>query len=137
MKDVMESPEGLAVVKAIIDEAIAVAEAEGILFGKDFRQSCITYLKGGGDHRPSMAVDLENGLPTEIDHLNGRIIEYGLKHNLPTQVNQTVTALVQMAQRSMIQSRSDSGDARRINTENRFQGIELGSLCTELNGNGE
>ncbi len=100
MKDVMDFPQGLEIVKAIIDESVRVAEAEGIKFGKDFRQSCFKYLKGGGYHRPSMLVDLENGLPTEIDRLNGRIVEYGRKHNLPTPFNQTITALVHMLERS-------------------------------------
>jgi len=100
MKDVMDSPQGLEIVKAIIDESVRVAEAEGIKFGKDFRQFCIKYLKGGGYHRPSMLVDLENGLRTEIDRLNGRIVEYGRKHDLPTPFNQTITALVHMLESS-------------------------------------
>jgi len=100
MKDVMDSSRGLELVKGILDESVRVAEAEGIEFAEDFRQFCLKYLKGGGYHRPSMLVDLENGLPTEIDRLNGRIVEYGRKHGLPTPVNQTITALVHMLESS-------------------------------------
>jgi 2-dehydropantoate 2-reductase len=100
MKDVMDHPQGLELVKAILDESIRVAEAEGITFGEDFREFCMKYLKGGGYHRPSMLVDLENGLKTEIDYLNGRIVEYGRKHGLPTPYNQTITAFVHMLERS-------------------------------------
>jgi len=100
MMDVMDFPQGLEIVTAIIDESVRVAEAEGIGFDEDFRQSCVKYLKGGGYHRPSMLVDLENGLQTEIDHLNGRIAEYGRKHGLPTPFNQTITALVHMLEHS-------------------------------------
>ncbi|MEW5993603.1 MAG: ketopantoate reductase family protein [Candidatus Zixiibacteriota bacterium] len=96
MKDVMDFPQGLELVKAIVEEAVRVAEAEGIKFREDFLQFCIRYLKGGGYHRPSMLVDLQNGLRTEIDYLNGRIVEYGRKHGLPTPYNQTITALVHM-----------------------------------------
>ncbi|MFH1891492.1 MAG: ketopantoate reductase family protein [Candidatus Zixiibacteriota bacterium] len=100
MKDVMDSPDGLALVKAIIDESLRVAEAEGISLKRDFREFSINYLKGAGYHRPSMLVDLDNGLLTEIDYLNGRIAEYGRKHNLPTPVNQTITCLVHMMEHS-------------------------------------
>ncbi|UCD94788.1 MAG: ketopantoate reductase family protein [Candidatus Zixiibacteriota bacterium] len=100
MKVVMDSPHGLELVKAIIDESVRIAGAEGIKFGKDFRQFCIKYLKGGGYHRPSMLVDLEGGLQTEIDRLNGKIAEYGSKHNLPTPYNHAITAFVHMLEKS-------------------------------------
>ena len=100
MKDVMDHPQGLEIVKAIIDESVRVAEAEGITFGEDFHQFCVKYLKGGGYHRPSMLVDLQNGLQTEIDYLNGRIVEYGREHGLPTPFNQTITALIHLLEYS-------------------------------------
>jgi len=96
MKDVMDSPQGIGMVTALIDESIHVAKAAGIDFGETFRDSCLKYLKGGGYHRPSMLVDLEKGLPTEIDYLNGKVVEYGRKHGLPTPVNESITALVHL-----------------------------------------
>ncbi len=56
-------------------------------------------LKAGGYHRPSMLVDLDNGLLTEIDRMNGRIAEYGRKHGMAVPVNQTITALVHMMEK--------------------------------------
>lgn len=100
MKEVMDSPPGLELAEAIIDESIRVAEVEGIVLGKDFRDFCIQYLRRGGHHRPSMLVDLEKGLLTEIDRLNGKIADYGRKHNLPTPINQSVTALVHLLEQS-------------------------------------
>jgi 2-dehydropantoate 2-reductase len=100
MKAVMEFPLGLELVTAVIDESVRIAEAEGLKFEKDFKEFCLKYLKGGGYHRPSMLVDLDNGLPTEIDFLNGRIAEYGRKHGLPTPYNQTITAMVHMQELS-------------------------------------
>lgn len=99
MKEVVDSHHGFELVEAIIDESIHVAEAEGIALGKDFRSFCIQYLQGGGHHRPSMLVDLENGRQTEIDHMNGKIAEYGRKHGLPTPINWSVTSLVHMLER--------------------------------------
>jgi 2-dehydropantoate 2-reductase len=100
MKQVMETPEAEEVVKAIIDESVRVAEAEGIKYEEGFGEFCLNYLKKGGDHRPSMAIDLENGLTTEIDYMNGRIATYGRQHGLPTPYNQTITAMVHMLEQS-------------------------------------
>ncbi|MFQ6610555.1 MAG: ketopantoate reductase family protein [Fidelibacterota bacterium] len=100
MKDVMSFPQTLELVEAIIDESARVAEVEGIELGKKFRRFCIQYLKNAGHHRPSMLVDLENGLRTEIDQLNGKIVEYGRKHYMPTPLNQSVTALIHLLEYS-------------------------------------
>jgi 2-dehydropantoate 2-reductase len=100
MKDVMDNPEGLEMAKAIISESLSVAKAEGITFGDGFLEFCVKYLKGGGKHRPSMMIDLENGLQTEIDHLNGKIVEYGQKHGLPTPYNRAITSFIHMLELS-------------------------------------
>jgi 2-dehydropantoate 2-reductase len=100
MKDVMSFPKTLELVEAIIDESARVADVEGIELGKKFRRFCIQYLKNAGHHRPSMLVDLEDGRRTEIDFLNGKIVEYGRKHYLPTPLNQSVTALIHMLEYS-------------------------------------
>lgn len=96
MKEVMDFPATLELVEAIIDESVRVADMERIELGKKFRRFCIRYLKNAGHHRPSMLVDLEHGQPTEIDQLNGRIVQYGRKHCLPTPLNQSLTALVHL-----------------------------------------
>lgn len=96
MKEVMDFPKTLDLVEGIIDESVAIAEKEKIDLGKKFRRYSIRYLKNAGHHRPSMLVDLENGDRTEIDQLNGKIVDYGRKHYLPTPLNQSVTALVHL-----------------------------------------
>lgn len=37
--------------------------------------------------RPSMAQDVEKGRPTEIDHINGLIVDRGAAHGIPTPLN--------------------------------------------------
>jgi 2-dehydropantoate 2-reductase len=100
MKAVTENPLGIKLVTALIDESVRVAEAEGLKFEEGFREFCVGYLKKGGYHRPSMLVDLDNGLPTEIDFLNGRIAYYGHKHGMETPYHDTITALVRMTELS-------------------------------------
>jgi 2-dehydropantoate 2-reductase len=43
---------------------------------------------------PSLAVDLINNRPTEIDYMNGKIVEYGRKHYIKTPLNLMLTNLV-------------------------------------------
>jgi 2-dehydropantoate 2-reductase len=101
MKEVMDSPEAVEIVKAIIDESVCVAEAEGIKFRENFREFSLKYLESGGNHRPSMAVDLGNGCKTEIDYLNGRLAAYGRKHGIPTPYNRIVTILIHLIEQSL------------------------------------
>ena len=93
MKEVMDSPHGFELVEAILDESVRVALTEGINLLDNFRDFSINYLRKGGYHKPSMLVDIENGLPTEIDFLNGRIAEYGDKHDLPFPFCKAITAI--------------------------------------------
>jgi 2-dehydropantoate 2-reductase len=44
--------------------------------------------------RPSMAQDVIKGRPTEIDYLNGFVVEQGLRIGVPTPYNSAATALV-------------------------------------------
>ncbi len=47
------------------------------------------------DHRPSMLQDIIRGKKTEIQALNGSIVERGCVHGCPTPCNSVVTSLVQ------------------------------------------
>ena len=44
--------------------------------------------------RPSMAQDVNKGRKTEIDHLNGFIVERAKKHGIPTPVNEAIIAVI-------------------------------------------
>jgi 2-dehydropantoate 2-reductase len=94
MAEVMDYPPTRELVEAIIDEAVQVAEQAGIHLGEQYKAYSMAYLEKGGRHRPSMLVDLDNQSPTEIDHLNGKIVEYGRRYGVPTPINQTITALI-------------------------------------------
>lgn len=94
MREAMVHPDTLEIVEQIILEAIEVAKAEEIKLGDNFVKLCIRYLKNAGDHLPSLAVDLISGKETEIDYMNGKIVEYGRKHYVRTPLNLTFTNLV-------------------------------------------
>jgi 2-dehydropantoate 2-reductase len=94
MKEAMDMPDTVELVEVIIQEAMEVAEAEKIKFEDDFIRKCLRYLKKAGNHFPSLAVDLMNNRSTEIDYMNGKIVEYGRKHYIRTSLNLALTNMV-------------------------------------------
>src|SRR5450631_2971882 len=74
-------------VDALIKEGVAVARANEVALGYDFYPYCINYIKGAGNHKPSMLQDIEAGRRTEIDYINGKVVEYGLQAGIPTPYN--------------------------------------------------
>ncbi|NOX64381.1 MAG: ketopantoate reductase family protein [Chlorobi bacterium] len=94
MKEAMENPDTLEIVEYLIYEAVDVAKAEGIKLPDNFVKLCVRYLGNAGNHFPSLAVDLINKRPTEIDYMNGKIVHYGKKHYIRTPLNLTLTNLV-------------------------------------------
>jgi len=51
-------------------------------------------LEKGGDHKPSMLIDIENKRPTEVDFLSSAIAYYGKKYKIPTPINSVFTDLL-------------------------------------------
>lgn len=94
MKEAMNHPDTLEIVEQLIYEAVEVAKAEEIKLPENFIKLAIRYLKNAGNHMPSLAVDLMNKSETEINYMNGKIVEYGKKHYIKTPLNLTLTNLV-------------------------------------------
>jgi 2-dehydropantoate 2-reductase len=81
-------------VEALIKEGVAVARANEFFLGSDFYPYCINYIKNAGNHKPSMLQDIEAGRRTEIDYINGKIVEYGLQAGMDTPYNTMIRGLV-------------------------------------------
>jgi 2-dehydropantoate 2-reductase len=94
MAQIMTSDTTRALVRRVLEEGIAVAAASGIRLDDGFLDFSLDYLGKGGNHYPSMYFDLERGNPTEIDFINGKLVEYGMRNNVPTPYNLTITTLV-------------------------------------------
>ncbi|MFQ6001505.1 MAG: ketopantoate reductase family protein, partial [Anaerolineae bacterium] len=99
MKEMMEFEPTRSLVEETLREGIEVAAADGVTFDEGFFDHCVQYLKKAGYHKTSMHVDIEQHSPTEIDWLNGKIVERGLKHGLETPYNTTLTALIRGLER--------------------------------------
>jgi 2-dehydropantoate 2-reductase len=77
----------------IIDECLAVAKADGVSFDEDFI-ALIDRVFTGARTIASMRQDLMKGRRTEIDHMNGAVVELGRKYGIATPVNAAMTAMI-------------------------------------------
>ncbi|MCC6753670.1 MAG: 2-dehydropantoate 2-reductase [Saprospiraceae bacterium] len=150
MAEAMAEPDTVELVEQIIGEAVLVAEQEKIRFSDDFLRKCLVYLKRGGDHFPSLALDLIQNRPTEIDYFNGKIVSYGRKHYTRTSLNLSFTNVVKAMSNKNIISRQP-GTASQVNRKilekglvhkqtmplvfrqmDCFLGVDLGSAFTKF-----
>ena len=79
--------------RAIVRECVEVGKAEGITFPKDLEQKIDEKISSYANFS-SMHQDVMKGKKTEIDFLNGKVVELGRKHDIPTPVNETLVCLV-------------------------------------------
>ncbi|MCA1659199.1 MAG: 2-dehydropantoate 2-reductase [Verrucomicrobiaceae bacterium] len=77
----------------VISECRAVAAAEGIHFETDLLAR-INEVYAGSRNIVSMLQDLRRGRPTEIDYLNGVVVELASKHGLQAPVNASLATII-------------------------------------------
>jgi 2-dehydropantoate 2-reductase len=70
-----------------------VAEAEGIQLKQGLQTQIDRKIRSYTNYS-SMYQDIAKGKKTEIDFLNGKIVELGTKHGIPTPFNETLVSLV-------------------------------------------
>ena len=109
MADVLHIDATRNLVEALLRESIQVGRAAGYDFGSDFPIESLNFLQQAGHHKPSMLSDLENGDPTEIDHINGKIVDYAKKMAVPAPLNAAFVALVKARERLNALNNGHSG----------------------------
>ena len=77
----------------IIDECVAVAKADGVVFEEDF-VALIDRVFAGARTIASMQQDLMKGRKTEIDHMSGAVVDLGKKYGIPCPVNAAMTTMI-------------------------------------------
>ncbi|MBU1023979.1 hypothetical protein KKB99_06815, partial [bacterium] len=79
----------------VLNEGLAVGEKLGYDYGEHILQTCVGYLDKGGDHHPSMSVDIQHKRPTEIEFINGKILELGSQFDdLDLSTNRVLVSLI-------------------------------------------
>lgn len=94
MRDMMDLEFTEELVEELLREGIAVAEAAGIRFDEGFLDHGIHYLKNAGYHRTSMHQDIIRQIPTEIDWISCKVVEWGRAHGIETPYNLAIAALI-------------------------------------------
>lgn len=95
-----------AVRYATARECIAVAEAEGVDMPRDLEQA-IDKRVAGYSNFSSMCQDIMRKRRTEIDFLNGKVVELGKKHHIPTPVNEVLVGFIKYLEGRYGVSRED------------------------------
>jgi 2-dehydropantoate 2-reductase len=98
---VCELPELRELVRRLVAEGVAVADAQGIVLGSDPDALIDHAAEVAYDHRASMLQDVEAGRRTEVDALNGGIVRFGREHGVATPLNESIWALVHGLERSI------------------------------------
>ncbi len=80
--------------EALIREGEAVAKAQGITLHGDPRALVQKGANAPGRHKASMLQDIEAGRRTEVDFMNGAIVQWGEKLGVPTPLNKAVWQLI-------------------------------------------
>ena len=90
--------------EALVREVLAVAQASGrALDAQRARASVEQIARSMPGQLSSTAQDLARGKPTEIDDLNGLIVRRGAEHGIATPANQSLYALVKLAEAARLQ----------------------------------
>lgn len=94
MAQAMSDPMTFSVIDALIKECLAVARANEIHLGWDYYQNAVDYMGSAGNHKPSMLMDIEANRRTEINYINGKFVEYGVRAGVQTPYNNTMRSLI-------------------------------------------
>lgn len=88
-----------SIVDGLLAEGKAVADALGIVLDEDPVELNERAARRNPDHRPSMLQDVVARRRTEIDNLNGGIVDAGRRAGVPTPLNAVVADLVRGLER--------------------------------------
>jgi 2-dehydropantoate 2-reductase len=94
MAKAMNDPLVFELIDALTIECSRVARVNEISLGWDFYPYAMEYMRSAGDHKPSMLMDILNNRRTEVDYMNGKMIEYGHQAGIPTPYNHMIRGLV-------------------------------------------
>ena len=82
----------------IVEECLGVAEAEGIEIDPTIKEMIDEGVSSFFNYS-SMCQDMIKKKETEIDFLNGKVVELGKKHNIPTPFNESMVAFIKFLEK--------------------------------------
>jgi len=101
IRQAMHDPYASELADRLLKESIRIARANEIFLGYDFYSYAKHYINNASAHKPSMLQDIELGRRTEVDFLNGKIIEYGERAGIPSPYNSSVFNLIKSKEKTI------------------------------------
>ena len=92
--EVLDSP-SQSIVTQLLEEAVAVAQAEGITLPEGYTERALALLEKARAHTPSMVEDIRCGRESEIGQLNRQVIAHGQKAGVATPGHELIDALIE------------------------------------------
>ncbi|MBX3329210.1 MAG: 2-dehydropantoate 2-reductase [Nitrospira sp.] len=92
----LDHAEMMSVIRQIVGEVAAIAASLKVPLPLDMAERVVKASQEIRDIHTSMYDDWKAGRPTEIDYLNGYIVEQGRKLGIPTPVNEALTAMIKV-----------------------------------------
>jgi len=95
--EMVQVPQIQSLIEALTEEFIQVAQAEGVdLSPEEAALANQTIARTMPGQRSSTAQDLARGKPTEIDYLNGVVVEIAHRHGISAPTHRAIHGLVKM-----------------------------------------
>ncbi len=80
-----------------LSEAVAVAQAEGVVLGRDYQAKQMAFCDSiPAETKPSMLMDLERGHPLELEWLSGAVAELGDETGVRTPIHHFLCAALKL-----------------------------------------
>ncbi|RYF75184.1 MAG: 2-dehydropantoate 2-reductase [Comamonadaceae bacterium] len=94
----VQTPGVTDVIGDVVAECLRVAQADGIRIPGDVQAAVRGIATTMPGQLSSTAQDLARGKPSEIDHLNGYVVQRGAELGVPTPLNRALQVLVKLAE---------------------------------------
>ena len=96
----LDYPETLRLMEALVSETIAVAREKGILIEGNPIEKVKAVAEATRENRCSMGQDFDNRRKTEIDVINGAVVREAERLGFPVPYNQMITDLVKVIEKT-------------------------------------
>jgi len=95
----LDYPETLRLMEALVSESVAVARKKGILIEGDPLETVKALARATKENRCSMGQDIDNRRKTEIDAINGAVVREAERLGISVPYNQMITDLVKVIEK--------------------------------------